>query len=176
MLIRFGCLILLILTCGVFSSTSAKAQDCGALFKPEKKWSSIALDYAPTLDLPQGPQTFPNSVLIEVEDVLSGDLLRQYLFPYIDPISHLMYPFGKNLFHEVGLKAIYQNYGSRVDSKIIEIVRDVESTLTLDRQSTLLVTDVNRGNGADAVGGFVRIVDGSITHLGFKRPRDLRCR
>ena len=141
----------------LLSSFPAWAHECSRLFESEKRWQSVSLDCAPVFEMSGEIRSFPDHVLLEVERLKGSSTRRQLLLPYIDPVTHLSTPYGRALFHEVGLKAIYQNYGTRVDAQIVKVVGAVEGELTLDRQSTMLVRDENRGYTIEAVEGFLRI-------------------
>lgn len=95
----------------------------------------------------------------------TGSRTFYYRVPYLNsPIN-----FGKYYFHEVGLLAIYQNYGDLVDPKIVKTVIQAEKKLPLERQESYLIADrsmyISFAGGQkfnqEMVKGFVRVFNGS---------------
>lgn len=135
---------------------------------------TIGLDYTPVVETVSGIQSFPDYVLIEAEALSGARSVRSVIVPYIDPVTGITAPYGRALFHEVGPRAIYQNYGPRVPKYLVDAVSKIEGSLTLDRQSTLLIKDENQGAEISSVDGFIRIFDSSVYTSGIRAITKLR--
>ena len=161
----------------VFAPMSAIASQpikCAQLFldshieTKKADYVGVSLTYSPALIIDNKQQNFDYKVLVESYLPNQRRPVQQILRPFFDPITQLLEPYGKSYVHNPGLKAIYDNYGNRVDAEIIKKVITVEEKLPLPRQSTFFAKNVK----TDQAYGFIRVFDGSIYNNGIRAQTD----
>lgn len=153
-----------ILLISIFAqAATAQHLECAALFlnsvnsTSNLDYTGVSIHYAPALQFDGFIKEQTNKVLIETYKPQSRRPYRQLLTPYYNEATGLSMPYAKDIIHEAGLKAIYANYGTRVDAQVVKMVSLAEGKLSLDRLASFLI----RNNSSGQVEGFIRIFDGS---------------
>lgn len=122
----------------------------------------ISVRYSPT------KQT-KNIATVHIKEPKSFLNLASQVWYYRMPILNLRLFPVKEHFHNIGLDAIYQNYGDLVNESLVNTVIRVEKQLPQDRQETYVITDkvgLNLFYGgkrleSENVKGFIRVFDGT---------------
>jgi hypothetical protein len=140
----------------------SQALECTQLFssaepKAHQKYRGVVLTYSPALLINGTFRRFNDHVMIETFEPGAATVKSYALTPYIH-YSGIAQPYGREQLHQLGLEAIYQNYGHLVDPAIVSKVVKIEHGLTLDRQATFIA----RTTDTEKAIGFIRIFDGSI--------------
>ncbi len=163
---------ILLLTALISIQSWSNGLKCTELFKNEAEVSKVkiglSLTYSPVLKIDSADQSFDDYVFIETFKPGFANPVQQRLIPYTNGISGVE-AFGRDFLHEVGLQAIYQNYGSRVPIETIQLVQKVEKTLPLERQAVYLVKSNIGSIDIHDVSGMMRIFDGSIYQNGVRK-------
>ncbi len=149
----------------------AQALQCTQLFAVSQNrtltsnYIGVSLNYSPALEINGQSKYFDNQVFIE--SFLPGQKIpfKQKLEYYVHPVYNIAMSFGKTILHEAGLKAIYKNYGPRVDPEIVQKVISIEASLPLNRQATFIT-----GNKElNETYSFVRIFEGTSENNNTRR-------
>jgi hypothetical protein len=149
----------------IVSITNAESITCKDLFhQPEMqvaKTVGVSITYSPVLNINGQIRSFPDHFYLEVYRSGKSTPVSSRLLPYrSDALGSL--PVGRDGLQEVGLKAIYQNYGDRVPLEIIQAVKSVEAALPMSRQAAFIARNDVTSDLITSVEGMIRVFDGSI--------------
>ena len=156
-------IFLIVMLIAVAKLNAGESMRCHSLFQIDAiragLISGVSLTYDPVLIIGDSARRFSDHVFVETYLLGSDIPASQLLRPYTN-YAGLPEVYGSKKLHQAGLLAIYQNYGPRVPLETVKMVKQVETSLPLERVSTFLVS-TNYMEGASAVKGFMRLFDGT---------------